>query len=114
MAEFPIELIKGLASKEEQVRLIINGNANEYLLPEELLNEAWRFCEMAANCDAPSTPRQRVAIEALRSALDDPYDFLANYDRSSIAALIEADPHWLLLRERAADVLKAFEQLPYD
>lgn len=113
MAEFPLELLRGMASKEAQVRWIVHGNTDEYLTPEELLNDAWRFCEMAAKINAPSTARQRPAIRELRTAIEASGDFLANYVRSNVSTLIEADPHWLLIRDRAADVLKAFEPLAF-
>lgn len=114
MPEFPLELLEDLASKEAQMRWIVNGDADEYLTPEELLHDATRFCEMAAKINAPSTARQRAAVSNLRDAVRDLPDILAEYDRSNIATLIENDPDWDHVRERAADVLKAFEPLPYD
>lgn len=114
MPEFPLNLLRDLASKEAQIRWIVEGDANEYLLPEELLNDAFRFCEIAAKIDAPSTARQREAIRVLQTTLQSLGDLLDSYDRSNISVLIEADPNWLLLRERAADVLRAFEPLAYE
>lgn len=112
MPYFPLELLEDMASKEAQVRLIINGDVNEYLLPEELLHNAARFCELAAKIDAPSTPHQRSAIASLCETMRNLPDIVANYDRANIATLIEIDPHWRLIRERAAGVLRAFEHCP--
>ncbi len=114
MAEFPLELLEDMASKEAQVRWIVHGSAEEYLLPEELLHDAGRFCEMAIKIDTPSSARQRAAIANLCEALRDMPDILASYDRSNIQDLVEHDADWNLIRERAAAVLKAFEPLPYE
>jgi hypothetical protein len=114
MSDFPLALIEDMASKEAQVRWIVNGDANEYLVPDEMLHEAVRFCELAAKAEGPSTARQRAAIASLCEVLKGAPDFLRDYDRSNIADLIDRDPHWNLIRERAADVLAAFAPLPYD
>ena len=114
MPDFPLELIEDMASKEAQLRWITNGDSDEYLVPEELLHETQRFCKMAAAIDAPSTARQRTAIRELCDAVNESPDFLSAYDRSNIATLIENDPYWLLIRERASRVLEAFAPPPYE
>lgn len=114
MPEFPLALLEDLASKEAQVRWIVHATVDEYLLPDELLHDADRFCEMAARIDEPTTARQRAAIAALRAVVADWPAIVDGYDRSNIAILIEQDPKWNAARERAADVIRAFASLPYD
>ncbi|KQU08369.1 hypothetical protein [Rhizobium sp. Leaf453] len=114
MAELPVYLLEYMASKEAQVRWIVHGTAAEYLVPEELLHDAARFCEITIKIDAPSSAKQRAAIANLCEALRDMPDILASYDRSNIEALVQQDADWHLIRERAAEVLKAFEAFPYE
>lgn len=114
MAEAPLALIEDLASKEAQVRWIIGGTKEEYILPEELLSDGLRFCRTALASDNPTTPRQRDTIRALQSAIDEAGDFLDGYDRSNISVLIENDASWDAIRRRAREVLQAFAPLPYE
>lgn len=113
MPEAPLELIEELASKEAQVRWIIGGTKEEYILPEELLNDGLRFCQMSLASDNPTTSRQRDTVRALLSAINDAGDFLDRYDRFNISALVEDDANWSAIRQRANEVIQAFSPLPY-
>ena len=59
-----IEAIRYLASREAQDRYIINGTASEYLLPEELVNDALEFVRLVESREIGSslTAAQRSAI----------------------------------------------------
>lgn len=78
VSEAPLELIEDLASKQAQVQWIINGTKDEYLLPEEMLNEGLRFCRIVLASQNPTTSRQRDTVRALMSAIDDSGLFLSN------------------------------------
>lgn len=114
MSEPPLQLLEDLASKEAQVRWIVHATRDEYLLPQELLNDAVRFCEMMKGASLPTTSRQRGAVSALAAALNGAGDFLDRYDRSNIADLVERDPNWDAIRARAGEVLKVFTSKPWD
>jgi hypothetical protein len=114
MAEAPLALIEDLASKEAQIRWIVGGTKEEYILPEELLSDGLRFCQAALASDIPSTSRQRDTVLALQSAIDEAADFLDGYDRSNISELVEVDARWDAIRRCAKDVLQAFAPLPYE
>ena len=112
MLQIPMALIADLASKEAQIRWIVQATPDEYLLPEELLNGALQFCSDALATTEPITAAQRDAVGALASAIDDAGDFLDSYDRSNIADLIERDASWTTIRERAAVVVTLFNGMP--
>jgi len=114
MAEAPLELIEDLASKDAQLRWIVGGTKDEYILPEELLNDGLRFCRMTLASANPTTARQRDAVRALRSAIDDAGNFLDRYDRSNISSLVDDDANWGAIRQRASDVIQAFSPLAYE
>ena len=114
MAEAPLELIADLASKEAQVRWIVGGTKDDYILPEELLNEGLRFCRMTLASDNPTTSRQRDTVRALFFAIDKAGNFLDQYDRSNISKLVEDDANWDTIRQRANDVIRAFSPLAYE
>jgi hypothetical protein len=107
--DLPFWLLEGLASRSEQVRYIVGGTADEYILPDELLNDASHFCELASkqeklNCLSET---QASSIARLAGAIDQSGNFLDRYDRENIAALID-DPTWASLRQLAAETLLAF------
>jgi hypothetical protein len=110
LAEFPLALLTDLASKETHVGWIGDSTELEHLLGD-LLHDARRFCEISRTTDAPSNAKQREAIGEFCAAIELLKQILADYDHSNIADLFESDPHWQLIRERAANVLKAFEPL---
>jgi len=112
MSEPPLQLLKDLASEEAQVRWIVDATPDEYLLPEELLSDAVRFCELMKAAPPPITSRQMEAVRALAATLDGAGDFLDRYDRSSISELVERDPTWGAIRTRAAEVVKVFTPKP--
>lgn len=114
MSEPPLELLEDLASKDAQDRWIVDASKDEYLLPDELLGNAERFCEMTKAMQLPTTSRQRDAVAALAATLSGAGNFLDQYDRSNISDLIDHDPVWAELRQRSADVIEVFSLKPWD
>lgn len=113
--DLPLELLAHLASRSEQVRYIVGGTASEYLVPEDLLNDAWHFCERATKPEIRNrlSAAQANSIEGLAAAIKRDGDVLDRYNRETIAALID-DPAWASLRRLAAETLLAFGQTPAD
>jgi hypothetical protein len=114
MSEAPVGLIEDLASKEAQVRLIMDGLPDEYALPNELLDDGIRFCEQVLASDLPTTARQREAVRALLSTIRASKHYFDGYDRSNIAFLVESDPAWDAIRDKAGVVMRVFAPLSYE
>lgn len=112
MHELPVHLLQGLASVEDQRRWVIAATKDEYLLPEELLNDAWHFCERAVRTGYwdTFTQDQRDAVTRLRDAVET--TDIDGYDRSNVAILIETDARWALARQRARETIQAFGSEP--
>ena len=110
MNDLPFGLIEALASVEAQRRYIIDATVDEYLVPDELLNDAWHFCERAERADmvASITSEQREAVQRLKSAVQSLGDCTQLYDRSNIADLVERDKGWAVIRDRAGKALSSF------
>ncbi|CAN5814330.1 hypothetical protein BH11PSE1_BH11PSE1_16710 [soil metagenome] len=110
MSEPPTWLLETLASKAEQVRFMIGGSKDEFLDPNDLLNDAWHFCERAKKPEAWNglSEDQQQKTAYLEVALGQHGHCLEGYNRSTIGTLVEADLNWQLLRQAAADTLRAF------
>ena len=108
MNEPPTHLLEGLSSIEGQRRYVIGGTKDEYLVPEDLMEDAYCFCERAARPDMwiNLTPSQRHAVDCLREALAP--DILEGYNRSTLVDLIETDVRWALARNLAGKTLRTF------
>jgi hypothetical protein len=104
--ELPFYLLTSLASLSEQVRYIEQATADEYLLPEELLNDAWHFCERTLGGEFASqlTAEQHAVVESLRASIKGaPKDLV---DRPNIVQ----DPDWGAVRQSAIATLGVFGQ----
>lgn len=102
-----IDLLEPLASKDEQVRYVVGGTAEKYLVPEELLNAAHHFIERKlASSAVELSPSQAAALESLRLALE-AVD-LSPYSRANIGTLIESDDRWIAAREASNAAIAAF------
>ena len=110
MDDPPTHLLEPLASLEEQRRYVVGGTMDEYLLPEELIHDGFRFCEYFERADRvdPLKPNQRETLERLRDALDALGRVPERYDRTNISDLIESDKGWAVMRERAREAIEAF------
>jgi hypothetical protein len=105
-------LLEPLASIGEQRRYVIGGTVDEYLVPDEMLNDAWHFCERAAmpQTHAKLTEAQREAVARLREAVERLAECTKLYDRTNISELIESDKCWAVIRDRAGETLASFGQ----
>lgn len=110
MDEAPSHLLERLASLEGQRRYISGGTKDEYWLADELVHDAFRFCEhfeRLHRLDALSA-NQREALGRLHEALTSLGATIERYDRSNISDLVESDKCWDVMRERAKETLEAF------
>jgi hypothetical protein len=110
MSEPPLYLLQPLSSIEEQRRYVIGGTVAEYLIPEEIINDAWPFCERAElpMVAANLTETQIASVARLKESINRLSACTERYDRGNISKLIEDDPCWALMRSRAGEVLSAF------
>lgn len=116
MTEPPLALLEPLASIGEQRRYVIGGTDDEYLVPDDILNDAWHFCERAEmpQTHANLTEPQREAVVRLREAIDHLGKCITLFDRTNISELIEGDKCWAVIRDRAGETLAAFGQSVHD
>jgi hypothetical protein len=110
MDEPPSYLLENLASIEEQRRHVVGATVDEYLIPEEILNDAWHFCERAQHMEtlAKLNTEQREAVERLKDALGRLGGCTELYDRTNIADLVERDNCWAMMRDLARNALQVF------
>ncbi|WP_298285728.1 hypothetical protein [Novosphingobium sp.] len=116
MTEPPLDLLEPLASIGQQRRFVIGGTAQKYLVPDEILNDAWHFCERAEMplTHAKLTEPQREAVAVLREAIERLGRCTMLYDRTNLSELIEGDKCWAVMRDRAGQTLAAFGQSALD
>lgn len=114
MTVFPLHLLAHLASKEEQVRYMISGTSAEYLVPDELLNDAFHFCERmrSAMMWPRLSERERAAVEEFERTLKDRSDCVARYEHSTIGELVEHDQDWAALRNSAGEMFQILGATP--
>lgn len=107
MAEYPTHLLEALASRELQLRYIVGATKDEYILPSELLDNAWHFCERIDG--HPSTDLTQDQIESVGRLKEAIQSLSATVDRDiSADELINSDPCWEVLRNRAAETISVF------
>lgn len=111
MEEAPTYLLAPLASLEEQRRYIVGGTKDEYLVPDELVHDALRFCEHFEKADRLTTLElnERDTLDRLRKALDAFGRVPHLYNYASISDLIEKDKGWAVMRARAREALEVFK-----
>lgn len=114
MTDIPLHLIVHLASKSEQVRYVTGGTKAEYLAPEDLLNDAFHFCErMRGSATWPSlSDPVRAAVGQFEQDLKRRGDCTDRYEHSTVGELIERDGDWAILRDEARDLFKLFGETP--
>jgi hypothetical protein len=114
MSDLPVHLLESLASEAEQIRYIVGGTKDEYLLPDGLVNDAHHFCERikAPKVWATLGAKQRQAVLQLELALNQRGGCLDRYTHATIADLVQRDPDWAALREAARDVMRCFGVAP--
>jgi hypothetical protein len=114
MTDVPLHLLASLASKQEQVRHVTNGTKDEYLIPEDLLNDAFHFCERVREeiLWLGLSARKRAAILEFQQNLSEKGSCIDRYDHSTIGELIERDLDWAVLRDGARDLLRLLGSAP--
>jgi hypothetical protein len=93
-----------LASKDVQERFCVNGTANEYLLPDDLLNSAFNHATLAGKKDA-FTDRERSIIKDFISVVDETADKIP-FDEEDTKALIANNAEWTKIRDAAKRCLE--------
>jgi hypothetical protein len=108
--EHQIEILRYLASRELQDRYIVHGTKDEYLIPEELIEDALGFVEEVA-----AGRRGGQLTETQRSVVNEFGDVLrakgaAFNAELSAAELVQNDPNWAMIRAAAQRVVAALER----
>jgi hypothetical protein len=100
-----IETIRYLATREAQDRYIANGSASEYLLPEELVNDALEFVRLVelGKIGSSLTVPQRSRLAELKVALEAADVEVPNDE------LVARNPAWTVVREAAQRFLTAYD-----
>jgi len=103
-AAFPPFGSNGLSSRAAALQ---HATADEYLVPEQVIGDAWHFQERARLPDVwvNLSSEQQQAVERLKAAIE------AAPDGLEASPTLLDDPPWVLMRQRAADVLAAFDTL---
>ena len=95
-----------LASQELQEKFCIRGTANEYLLPEELLDSAFNWAQAAIK-QSEFSPAQLNAIAQFLAVVGQSADLIPiNNAEITPADLILRDPGWRRVRDAALNCLK--------
>jgi len=95
-----------LASQELQEKFCIRGTADEYLLPEELLDSAFNWAQAAIK-QSEFTPTQLDAIAQFLAVVNESVDLIPiNNAEITPADLILRDPAWMRVRDAAVNCLK--------
>lgn len=100
--------IRQLASRELQERYIVNGTADEYLLPDELVGDALTFVERIESQKIGSsfTPRLRELMVQLGTALKAAEPAVYN-DTITNEELVARNPEWAAVRDAAMHFVEA-------
>lgn len=102
-----IETIRYLASRELQEQYIVNGTVDEYLLPEELVNDALEFARLVEEQKIGSSlnAHQRGLLAELKHALE-----AVNLDGGKTNFdLVANDLGWSAMRDAAQNFLASYE-----
>lgn len=100
-------LLEPLASTDEQVRYMVHGTIDEYLLPDELLNSAYHFIERVSRAHASAlSAAQTLALEELKRALD-AVD-VSHYAHGGMERLVQGDTLWSSARDAAQKAIMVF------
>jgi hypothetical protein len=106
MIDLPFHLLEAMASRDQQLRYINGATKDEYFVPEDLLNDAYHFCERVqlAGVWSALDDHQKRSVEVLKAKIEAfPDDVLSS------ETIIDA-PDWLALADQGRSVLAAFGQ----
>ena len=100
-----LESLSGLASFEYQMKFIVHGTKEEYVLPDELVDSACSEIETTLNSDelrVSLTPLEQKVFSELVIRLRELHKFVPTNDPSvSNMELITGNTNWQELRERS-------------
>jgi len=109
-----LETLAYLASLQVQEKHIIGGTKEEYIVPDDLLEDYLSEVEFFKSAKFPnrdgwlkSRAGEKAAklIEELYSDVKVSGSFLEKYTHAYIAELIKADPVWIRLRDSSKKIL---------
>ncbi len=99
-----------LASLPYQMRFIVSGTSNEYVLPEELLEVAENRLALALASQGNLSEEQRGALNRLRRVMEAEGRSIPFDDQSmSNLDLVERNEAWRRIRTEAAQCLELFQ-----
>ena len=106
MTDLPFHLLEAMASRDEQVRYINGATKDEYLVPEDLLNDAYHFCERAQHPSVWTTldDNQKRSVGVLKASIE------AFPDEVLASTTIIDHPAWLAVADQSRNALAAFGQ----
>ena len=105
-----LETLSYLASINIQEKFIIGGTKEEYIVPDDLLEDLLSKVEFFKFEKFPNRikwlklkvgERAFGSIEEIYSDIKTNSRFLENYTHENISDLIKADPEWLKLRDKS-------------
>lgn len=104
-----LDAIAWLASLEMQRRYIVHGSKLRYVVPEELLNDAFAVLQhvLAAPERSGLSSSERTKLSELLATLEAAVPTIPLDGSVSAASLIESDPSWIAVRAAAMSVLNA-------
>jgi hypothetical protein len=109
-----LETLAYLASFKVQEKYIIGGTKEEYVVPDDLLDDYLsdveffkfeKFPNRIAWLKAKAGEKALDSIEELYSDIKASGSFLEKYTHANIAELINADPVWIKLRDSSGKIL---------
>ena len=110
-----LETVAYLASLKVQEKYIIGGTKDEYIVPEDLLDDYLseveffkfeKFPNRIGWLKAKAGEKAAKLIEELYSDIKASGLFLEKYTHANIAELIKEDPVWINLRESSRKILE--------
>lgn len=106
------QALNGLASLEFQTKYCVNGTKEEYMLPEEMVEDAISAIETIISSDTIRSGYSGSEVEALREFLKVAKERFEVLDISgqSIESLILRDDNWRAIRQAADSCLIKIEQ----
>jgi hypothetical protein len=106
--------LASLASFPYQERYVLNGTKDEYLVPEELINDvdALRFWMHRPENQSLLSKDQLASLSSLLAVIEqtdnDKLGFNASVDRLDFLEIFRTGDCWQLLRSKAAESLVSF------
>ena len=109
-----LDTLSYLASIKAQEKYIIGGTEEEYIVPEDLLEDFLievdffkfeKFPNRINWLKSKASEKGFMFIEDLYTNIEDSGLFFEKYTHANIAGLVNDDPVWLKLRDKSAHIL---------